>query len=1459
MKIYVLDTLLYAVCYLGICITQSWQGCPRLALLPSRQPRLVSPSFFTSPGISTLFHILILRLYLDSSTDIMASPPSEDHNHDRHADFSPPNDLGTAGLFTSIDANSTASSSQRRYRLPPKALSFPSLFPSRNLQDGHHSSTESIPETPSPFTCLTKPPSIFHEPDLTGFPPISANTSFADPGVSLSTELQVPPWKSSVTSFDSVFPTSPLQQPYQNYAGSTSPQLWHVGPKEDDISAVDATLVLPPLNPTPSARNNDVEDECGKQSRYSLPECRRLLSKGLKAHMLIEHSKRPERCPIATCEYHLKGFKCKHDKDRHTLTHFKGTMICGFCPGSGSAADKSFNKVDIFKHHLSSAHGVQETFSGTRSPSAYGQDTTGKCSICSRTFRNAQYFYEHLDDCTLHVIQQESSQAFHSKEIAEGTLDEAVKHSMEKRRPLDSSSFMGGGDHIDVKDHDDDDDFDFDFDFYNPFVQSGRSSLKPTKSGAKWPPISVLGPTEPDVHRAAREDINRDLQSLGIWADMEKAEKHVHCTYDDQLHSWKDQVVLDGNMKVHMHLRDTWNNGTNRDVHVTDSDIIEHKRDSYGSLKLQASSGEAEAEAAEMDLNDRMEFWASKTDAASREIISVEVPSKTDKSDTSGSDLVMANEELEERDDRFNGGEMQPPILKTYRNVVVNNSGYRSLLANVKRERLLTSQQPNAMETIKERILDILSQSASSNRQRLAGDRHMTFRIEWDPKAFILNQKYSEKPEDAIERAIVVTGTITDAQALTCRQYLCQTWPSSGLEILQLVKDIVRFEDEDLFHRVYTLSNQANIAVLYRPSKMLLSSTFTVDVTGSAHVIVEIGEQLAWLGAALQWPDSDGISSVKTQIQSQASHSICISFHVETESEALSTVNGNCWHNLFRSPVVVEGFPIPRRRQVSSTRGLEIPLNMMAGLARARRVNKFRSRTVLKGHFAMLLPVGQIGDIVMWHLIHDKKGGRISYNDSLAFDTVDIDLATLEKARHVLGWCSEMKFYGGAADARYDIRASRLPRAQSSDGIMAESALCHGQRISGGHPFSRGHRDIPIHISHDGFIPRLKWMSKKAWLVNGTAALLHLVRASLEHDKTDPFHSVFLFDTSEMTEALKAHHPHSAIHVLIDQRNLSLKVYPNKEGYITFEHRVEHFYDVLEKFIDSQVHALGKYGNQDISRAHLVGWDFNDIIASRDPIYPRLATLDHMGKSWVDFSHSIHAIALFGRGFGEIIEPVGAFCSYWAKLPKDRSYLAACVSDIKEIIEAYGDPSSMPTQLTHNIIWHHIEQPFKTCMCHSSHEGIHSDVTQVLLPPTISLEELHRPSRIVNLDIAGAVIFGFNNGFKWYWGDTGDPTTQQQKLDDGSRRKSFASSPSTNDSGLGKSLSSFSSQDKDSSISLSSHQDSADDSIPSRPIKRQKVVDHSLSRTPAFPDEDLSFACRRYTWREDMQQLQSSA
>ena len=192
------------------------------------------------------------------------------------------------------------------------------------------------------------------------------------------------------------------------------------------------------------------EDDGRERGRCPNPECGRLF-KDLKAHMLTHQSERPEKCPIITCEYHQKGFARKYDKNRHTLTHYKGTMVCDFCPGSGSAAEKSFNRADVFKRHLTSVHGVEQTPPNSRrkSPSASSNkrssssspEAAGKCSTCSAMFHNAQEFYEHLDDCVLRVVQQEEpSEAINEQCLGEVADDPAVQESLDRQIPSTSQS-----------------------------------------------------------------------------------------------------------------------------------------------------------------------------------------------------------------------------------------------------------------------------------------------------------------------------------------------------------------------------------------------------------------------------------------------------------------------------------------------------------------------------------------------------------------------------------------------------------------------------------------------------------------------------------------------------------------------------------------------------------------------------------------------------------------------------------------------------------------------------------------------------------------------------------------------------------------------------------------------------------------------------------------------------------
>lgn len=192
-----------------------------------------------------------------------------------------------------------------------------------------------------------------------------------------------------------------------------------------------------------------------------------------------------------------------------------------------------------------------------------------------------------------------------------------------------------------------------------------------------------------------------------------------------------------------------------------------------------------------------------------------------------------------------------------------------------------------------------------------------------------------------------------------------------------------------------------------------------VEMDGSAASISETGEQLAWLGAALRSsPRQKGLVYCTPSIGSMYPSRVMpqavvfeIAFEVEQLPESPGIANGHCWHGIFKNPIIVKGFPILPKLQKNT--GLEIPLNLMAGLARATRVDQFNDKVYVKGFSTMLVPTKKFKDVVYWHLIYQEDGCRISYlADNLHRDD-DVGSLNLASCRHILGWCSEAKFYAG--------------------------------------------------------------------------------------------------------------------------------------------------------------------------------------------------------------------------------------------------------------------------------------------------------------------------------------------------------------------------------------------------------------------------------------------------------------
>ncbi|KAK9422080.1 hypothetical protein SUNI508_05088 [Seiridium unicorne] len=323
-------------------------------------------------------------------------------------------------------------------------------------------------------------------------------------------------------------------------------------------------------------------DESKEKRRCPHPDCGKTF-KDLKAHMLTHQTERPEKCPIQTCDYHVKGFARKYDKNRHTLTHYKGTMVCGFCPGSGSAAEKSFNRADVFKRHLTAVHGVEQTPPNSRKKTSasvnsgkkltgYAADATGKCSTCSVTFSNAQDFYEHLDDCVLRIVQQEDpAEAVNARRLAEVENDEEVHQTLEKNcLPLTTQTTS-------LSDEEDDDDMVDDEDFLDEDFKARKASPRNKKGN----PANGVQKSRGMTHSRGGVSLNsksksrknrRDYpSSWGFDKGQMTMKKRVMTVFDGPRRLAKDDMMLSTEHEVRIKLADGKS-------YVTDLDVQTMKR-----------------------------------------------------------------------------------------------------------------------------------------------------------------------------------------------------------------------------------------------------------------------------------------------------------------------------------------------------------------------------------------------------------------------------------------------------------------------------------------------------------------------------------------------------------------------------------------------------------------------------------------------------------------------------------------------------------------------------------------------------------------------------------------------------------------------------------------------------------------------------------------------------------------
>jgi hypothetical protein len=133
--------------------------------------------------------------------------------------------------------------------------------------------------------------------------------------------------------------------------------------------------------------------------------------------------------------------------------------------------------------------------------------------------------------------------------------------------------------------------------------------------------------------------------------------------------------------------------------------------------------------------------------------------------------------------------EVTLPDKHGYRQVVFNSAPFKAPLSRLAREVSLTSlAEGDAMHVIRSQILKILPERRHVSRYVESETFTMVFDVTWDLAEFLMDQYgTSYQLENVLGKVITLTGSMSDAQALPCSEYLSQTWPVTGLHVLEVI------------------------------------------------------------------------------------------------------------------------------------------------------------------------------------------------------------------------------------------------------------------------------------------------------------------------------------------------------------------------------------------------------------------------------------------------------------------------------------------------------------------------------------------------------------------------------------------------------------------------------------------------------------------------------------------------
>ncbi|KAL6790146.1 hypothetical protein GGI42DRAFT_221980 [Trichoderma sp. SZMC 28013] len=279
--------------------------------------------------------------------------------------------------------------------------------------------------------------------------------------------------------------------------------------------------------------------------------------------------------------------------------------------------------------------------------------------------------------------------------------------------------------------------------------------------------------------------------------------------------------------------------------------------------------------------------------------------------------------------------------------------------------------------------------------------------------------KYNEPPFETITEAeVFIRDQEEAAERTTCSDYLKRTWPSIGPELILIVKHAICNKMEaDLEEKAWI---EKTPKILPDGTKLEAwvdeSGCLVIEVTGSFLNILQVGEAVAWMTAALKLVDKKEIAYIKPNM-TFGSTSEDSSWEVYISSECVDGTAGYEYlytvvreipslPSYHRYPRVVLGFPVQHRP--TKMQGLEVsPPSYWKKIDPSTTHNKTAMFREISKRAYVATEYDDDNGIILWLVIEDVtrnpvEDPRVAAAIESSPLEKNLEESVIEIARHIL-------------------------------------------------------------------------------------------------------------------------------------------------------------------------------------------------------------------------------------------------------------------------------------------------------------------------------------------------------------------------------------------------------------------------------------------------------------------------